>query len=232
MNETDLPERRPMPEALRDRIWDQIEPRLDTPDTDHRFRSLRAPLAVAASVIVVALGVVLALPALRGHNGVGTAAGGNAPDALVNECVHTAPTISDPANWRAGARLDLDATHAFLVIRDDTAAAVCVVEQGKGTGLIGDEAFTGVYGKLSAVRPFDYLTSMNYPAESIHFGIAASDVIGVSLVAPDNSTSPGIVADGTFIVRSRVGENSNEPTTNFVDATLASGRHVQEPLRN
>jgi hypothetical protein len=53
----------------------------------------------------------------------------------------------------------------------------------------------------------------------------------VSLIGPDNSVSTGVVGDGTFIVRDDIGENSGQPTTNYVRATLNNGQTVQGPLR-
>ena len=230
MNETrDLPERRPMPEALRDRLWDEeIEPQLE-PKGFGRFKGIRAPLAVAAAVVLLAVGVVFALPYLRGRS-VEVAAG---PDSeLVRECVQAGWGASYGGPWRAGARLDLDATHGFLVIRNDRTAAACVIDNGKGTGIIGGTVDpVDLYGKLNAARPFDYLTSMNYTKESVHFGIASADVVTVSLVASNNSSTPGVVRDGTFIVRTAVPENSNQTSTNYVEALLANGKTVSGPLR-
>lgn len=227
MNEIDdLPEKQPMPAALRDRIWAEIEPQLEPPAS--RFRTLRAPLAAAAAVLVLALGVVVALPLLRGHD-LQVAAG---PDAqLVKQCLQAGDTVPDGETWRAGARLDLDPDHGYLMVRSDTAAGVCVIENGRGAGLIGSEAFDGRYGRLTAARPFDYLTSDNLDTESIHFGIVAGNVVTLSLFSPDNVTTPGVVRDGTFIVRTKIPEQSQQPTTNYVKVTLADGRTVTGPLR-
>ncbi|GAA3435957.1 hypothetical protein [Kutzneria kofuensis] len=228
MNEIpELPERRRMPEALRDRMWAEIEPRLEAPS---RFKAMRAPLAVAASVVVLALGVVFALPLLRGRDA--TPAAGGSEAQLVQQCLAAASNVPNAGRWRPGARLNLDADHGFLMIRDDKTAAACVIENGKATGVIGNEiGQDDRYGKLTPGRPFDYLTSMNYETESIHFGIAAADVAAVVLVAPDNSDSPGVLRDGTFIVRTKVPENSNQVTTNYVRATLTNGHDVTGPLR-
>jgi len=219
----DIPERREMPEALRERLWaEDIEPQLAP---RHR---MRAPLAVAASVVVLAVLVAIGLTQLRG-NDTNVASG---QSQLVKECVRSTPNMPDPTSWRAGARYDLNSQLGFLVIRNSRTAAACVIENGKGTGVIGGPPdSTDRYAQLTPERPFDYLTSMNYPKESVHFGIATGDVIGLSLVGPDNSVSPGVVADGTFIVRDTIGENSGQPTTNYVRATLANGKTVQGPLR-
>ena len=229
MNEsTDLPEKRPMPEALRDRLWEDIEPQLEPPES--RFRSMRAPLAVAASVVVLAAAVAITFSQLRGQD-VGVAAG---PDSqLVKECVqadHDVPTSG--GSWRSGARIDLDSKNGFVAIRNDQFAAVCVIQNGKGVGIMGGDVSTGhVYANLTAARPFDYLGSMNYPDESIHFGIAADNVAAVSVVGPDNVELPATLRNGTFVVRSKIGENSDQTTTNYVRATMADGHVVGGPFR-
>lgn len=228
MKETaDLPEQQPMPADLQDRIWAGIEPRLGP--TASRFRTLRAPLAAAASVVAATLGIASALPLSPGHD-VQVAAG---PDAqVVEQCVQAGGDTLDPGTWRAGARLDLDSSRSYLVIRTDTAAAVCIITSGQGTGLVGGIARNDPYSELTAARPFDYLMSDNLATESIHFGITAGDVATVSLIGPDNSSSPGVVRDGTFIVRTKIAEDSSRPTTNHLSATLANGHTVQGPLRS
>ncbi|MFC0548270.1 hypothetical protein [Kutzneria chonburiensis] len=223
----DIPKRREMPEALRERLWtEDIEPQLAP---RHRFGSMRAPLAVAASVVVLAALVAIGFTQLRGTD-TNVASG---QSQLVKDCVRTTRNMPDPTSWRAAARYDLSSQLGFVVIRNSRTAAACVIENGKATGVIGGApGSTDLYGQLTPERPFDYLTSMNYPKESIHFGITTDDVVGLSLIGPDNSVSPGVVADGTFIVRDPIGENSGQPTTNYVRATLANGQTVQGPLRN
>jgi hypothetical protein len=223
----DIPERREMPEALRERLWAQdIEPQLAD---KHRFGSMRAPLAVAASVVVLAALAAIGFTQLRGADA--PVASGQSP--LVKACVGSARTMPDPGSWRAGARLDINSQLAFVVIRNSRTAAACTIENGKATGIIGGGVdATDLYVQLTPERPFDYLTSMNYAKESVHFGISTDDVAAVSLIGPDNSVSPGVVADGTFIVLDKIGENSGQPSTNYVRATLNNGQTVQGPLRN
>jgi hypothetical protein len=222
----DIPKRREMPEALRERLWSEdIEPQL-TPR--HRLGSMRAPLAVAASVIVLAALVAIGFTQLRGTDA--NVAAGQAQ--LVKECVRSARNMPDPTSWRAGARYDLNSQLGFLVIRNSRTAAACVIENGKASGVVGGPPdATDLYAALTPERPFDYLTSMNYPKESVHFGVATDDVVAVSLVGPDSSVSPGVVRDGTFIVRDDVPENSGQPSTNYVRATLNNGHTVQGTLR-
>jgi hypothetical protein len=222
----DIPERREMPEALRERLWAQdIEPQLAD---KHWFGSMRAPLAVAASVVVLAALVAVGFSQLRG----GDANVASGQSQLVKECVRSARNMPDPGGWRAGARYDLNPQLGFLVIRNSRSAAACVIENGRGTGIVGGAPdSTDLYAGLTPERPFDYLTSMNYLKESVHFGIATDDVVAVSLIGPDNSVSTGVVGDGTFIVRDDIGENSGQPSTNYVRATLNNGQTVQGPLR-
>ena len=221
----DLPERREMPEALRDRLWaEDIEPELV-----EKRRSLRAPLAVAASVVVLAAVAAVGFAQLRGRD-VDVASG---QSQLVKECVRNGHNMPDPTSWRAGARLDLSPGQGYLIIRNARSAAACVIENGKGTGIIGGAVdSTDLYAALTPERPFDYLTSMNFDHESVHFGITTDDVVAVSLLGPDNSVAPGVVGDGTFIVRTAIGEDSNQPSTNYVKATLNNGHVIQGPLRH
>jgi len=220
----DIPKRREMPEALRERLWaEEIEPQLTS-----RRHPMRAPLAVAASVVVLVALLAVGFTQLRG-NDVNVASG---QSQLVKDCVRNAHSMPDPTSWRAGARYDLNPQLGFLVIRNSRYAAACIIENGKGTGIIGGTPdLTDRYATLTPERPFDYLTSMNYTKEHVHFGVATDDVVAISLIGPDNSVSQGVVADGTFIVRDNIGENSNQPSTNYVRATLANGQTVQGPLR-
>ncbi|MFD2420261.1 hypothetical protein [Amycolatopsis pigmentata] len=234
MNEgADLPKRRPMPDGLRDRLWAEIEPQLGTRTPDSRVRTMRAPLAVAASVVVLAAGVAIALPQLRGqgHDDATIAVGSAGDVRLVDECLKT----DRPGRWRAGARIDLDAESGFLVLRNDEYAAVCVLKNGKPTGLDATGVATNHgYGELTAARPWDYFDSWNndYPVtESVHFGIATDDVIAVSLIGPDKSVTPAVLRNGTFLARTKFAESTGEPTTNHVRATLKNGQVIEGPFR-
>lgn len=233
----DLPERRTMPDGLRERLWAEIEPRLGTRTPDSRFRTMRAPLAVAASVIVLAGAGAIALPQLRGHghgqdDDVTIAAGSPGDVRLVDECLKT----DRPGRWRAGVRIDIDAEKGFLVIRNDEYAAVCVLENGKGTGLdAAGVATSHGYDGLTAARPFDYIDSWNNDdpvTESVHFGITTDDVTAVSLIGPDNSVTAAVVRDGTFLARTKFPESSGEASTNHIRAALKNGQVIQGPLRH
>lgn len=229
MNETaDLPERRPMPEGLRDRLWADIEPQLA--GSDHRFRKFRAPLAVAAAVIALAVGVVFALPALRDRDTV-AAAGSPGDMAMVNDCIDSSYETMPSGRWSLGARLDLDSSHGFVVIRSDEYAAICILTDGHPTGIMGGVSTRHTYGNLTPARPWDYLSSDNFPTESIHFGIAANNVAALSMVGPDQSVTPTILKNGTFVVRTRFAESSGQYTSNRVKATLDSGQEIDGPFR-
>ncbi|MFI9380769.1 hypothetical protein [Kutzneria sp. NPDC052558] len=230
MNETaDLPEQRPMPEGLRDRLWaEDIEPHLGSqPSRSHPWR---VPLTAAAAVVALAAGVVFAVPLFRDSGA--TAASG--PDmALVNACIHTPYTKLPPGAYRAAARLDLDATTGYLVIRDDEYAAICDLTNGIPTRSLGSVIGTHhTYANLTASRPWDYLSSDNRSTESVHFGIAAPNVAKVVLIGPDGSQTPTVLKDGTFIARTKFAEDSGNYTSNRIKATLDTGQEIEGPFRS
>jgi hypothetical protein len=224
----ELPERRRMPEALRDRMWAELEPQLAAEAPASRFRSMRAPLAVAASVVVLALAALFVIPQLRGSQ-LGTASGGDAQ--IARQCAYADGGLPDPTSWRPAARIDLDADTGFLAIRNSVSAAVCDIEKGRGAGIMGGPSAREDYSKLTAAHPYRYLTSMNYTHDSIHFGITAGNVTAVDLIGPDNSVRPAVLRDGVFIVRTPIGEDSNQPSTNSVRVTLNTGKVLVGPLR-
>ncbi|MFC0437115.1 hypothetical protein [Kutzneria buriramensis] len=195
---------------------------------------LTMALSAAAAIGLLAAGSGIALAADPG-TGTTIAATGDAKTA--QECVQADGHVPDPTTWRPAARITVDARHGFLVIRNDKLAAICTVEDGHGTGIMGGVETRHVYGKLTAARPFDYLSSMNYladkthPAESIHFGITTADVKSVSLVGPDKSVRDADVKDGTFVVRTPFGEDSDQATTNHVRVTLTNGQVITGPFR-
>jgi hypothetical protein len=191
-------------------------------------KKLTMALSAAAAIGLLAAGSGIALAA----NPVASTAVAATGDAkTAQECVQADGTVPDPATWRPAAKITVDAHHGFLVIRNDKQAAICIVHDGHGTGIMGGVETRHVYGNLTAARPFDYLSSMNYPGESIHFGITTGDVKSVSLVGPDNSVRAADVKDGAFVVRTPFAEDSNQPTTNHVRVTLTNGRTVTGPFR-
>lgn len=237
---TGLPERRRMPEGLRDRLWAEIEPRLDALASDARSRrTMRAPLAVAASVIVLAAGLAIALPQLRGHDQGDRVTAGSASDArLVEQCIEVSHSSLRPGDWRAGARIDLPSGRDFLVIRNDTYAAVCGIDGGRILGLAevpGKGTTAPTYEQLSAARPFDLIDRSPWPLQSpdtgtVYFGIATSDVIAVSIIGPDNSVTPAVLRDGTFAATNRYG-GVNGTTLNRVRVTFKDGQVTERSFR-
>ena len=204
-------------------------------------KKLTLSLSIAAAAAVIAVGGAVAFASVPGASPAAVGSQGSTQVAppwaksgdgkIAWDCVQ-AGHVAEPASWRPGARIDIDAATGFLVIRNDKSAAVCVIENGKGVGIMGgDVSTTHVYGKLTAARPFDYLSSMNYEHESVHFGIASKDVTAVSLVAPDKTVTPATLKDGTFIAKVKDGEDSSAPTTNHVRATLSTGKVIEGPFR-
>ena len=204
-------------------------------------KKLTLALSIAAAAAAIAVGGAVAFASVPGASPAAVGTQGSTQVAppwaksgdgkIAWDCVQ-AGHLADPAGWRPGARIDVDVNSGFLVIRNDKSAAVCVIEGGKGTGIMGgDVSTTHVYGNLTATRPFDYLTSMNYEHDSVHFGIASKDVTAVSLVGPDKSVTAATLKDGTFIARVKAGEDSTESTTNHVRATLDNGKVVEGPFR-
>ena len=203
-------------------------------------KKLTLTLSAAAAIGVLAAGGAAAFatvptsgPEVKPAAATAPAPAADPVDAkIAKECVQADQHVPDPASWRPAARLDVDAQHGFLAIRNDKLAAVCVIENGHGTGIMGGVGTNHNYGKLTDRRPFDYLDAMNYPdGQTVQFGIATGDVAKVSLIGPDGSATPTVLKDGTFIAKTKFGEDSNQPTTNHVRATLANGSVVDGPFR-
>ncbi|GAA2693510.1 hypothetical protein GCM10010428_71780 [Actinosynnema pretiosum subsp. pretiosum] len=235
----DLPEPRPMPEALADGIWAAVEPGLDL-DLDRpgeRSRRWRAPLAVAASVAALTLGVVQGLPGAEAPPEVRVAryeVAAGPRSGLVGECLEAAGALPEgfwregrPAEgpWRAGVQVENEAGDTFLVIRSDVRAGVCLIQHGRAAAVLGGD-FLGqrTYPGLTAERPFGSLTSMNKREdENIHFGFTSDEVTGVSLIGAGGGSSPATVVDGTFAVKNQFPEDRAPHSTNTVVATLSGG---------
>jgi hypothetical protein len=205
-------------------------------------KKLTIALAAASAVAALAVGGAVAFAAIPGsapaHSGspaiLRAAPEGSDPGdvQIAKDCLAATPNGPDLGSWYPGAKIDTGAGNGFLMIRNDRTAAVCVIEKGKGAGVMGADFDTRhVYGKLTAQRPFDYLTSMNYQTASIHFGIASDNVAGVSLVGPDKSVTGGVLKNGTFIVKTTVAEDSGQGTTNHVRAILNNGQVIDGPFR-
>ncbi|GAA0649896.1 hypothetical protein GCM10010174_86770 [Kutzneria viridogrisea] len=161
---------------------------------------------------------------------------------LARDCVQATIArgvdVPEPGSWRPAAKMDVDTPHGVLIIRNAKAAVVCLIDNGKATGIMAaDSHFDGstgqrhTYRKLTASRPFDYFDALNNSTESIQFGIASDGVTAVKLVAPDGSETAAVVKEGTFIAKTKYAEDSNQATTNHVRATLTDGTVIEGPLR-
>ncbi|RJQ80345.1 hypothetical protein D5S17_07705 [Pseudonocardiaceae bacterium YIM PH 21723] len=187
------------------------------------------PLLIAAAVTLAA-GTAVAVTAPSAATGTVNATVPVQSDDQVTQCL-TGQDVPNPGEWRAAAKIDADAPTGFLVIRTDKTAAVCVLENGKGTGLMGGYS-KDLYGKLTPERPFSWFNAMNYEDHSVQFGITTPDVATVSLIGPDGSATPAVQpTDGTFIVKTPFAENSNDPSTNKVRVTLRDGKVIEGPFR-
>ncbi|MFL6145152.1 MAG: hypothetical protein ACJ72N_25220 [Labedaea sp.] len=252
-NNLNLPSDRPMPEHLREDIWNRLAPELAAAPAGRPRRSAGLPLSVAAVVGVLVVGGVVAFGPVRDSGPVrdpGPAGSGSphvippadpADVKLAKDCVHatiaSGVVVPYPDSWRPAAKIDADTPNGFLVIRNDNAAAVCTVSDGTTRGIMGPDfamlAGRGRhrYANLTNTRPFDYFTAWNTgDNSSIQFGIATDEVIAVSLVGQDNSATPAVVRDGTFAAKIGNGETCGSPTSNLVRATLKNGHVIEGPL--
>lgn len=248
-NNLDLPADRPMPDALQEGMWTRLMPELAAAQAGRHRRSRSLPVSVAAAVGVLVVGGVLMFGPLRDSGPVGSGSRHVVPAAdpadvkLAKDCVQA--TIAsgvawpDPDSWRPGAKLDTDTPRGFLVIRNDKAAAVCMVSGGTTSGILAaDGAWVEGrarhnYANLTATRPFDYFSGWNESSpsyQSIQFGIATDDVIAVSLVGQNNSETPAVLRDGTFAAKIENREYCGPSTSNQVRATLGNGQIIEGPL--
>ncbi|MEU4518865.1 hypothetical protein AB0F52_09110 [Amycolatopsis sp. NPDC024027] len=251
-NDFDLPPDRPMPDHLRDALWGRVMPELAVP----RRRTASAPVTVAAAVGVLAVGAAAVFGPVRdtGRNstavpvGTGSEAPAQAQPApdpgdvkLVRNCVNATLAygiaVPDRESWRPAAKIDTDTPHGFLVIRNDKAAAVCIIDDGKAVGMMGAdvEEMAGRrigYAKLTAERPFNCFTGiagLNEP--TFRFGIVTDDVTAVSLVGPDNSVHPATVRDGTFAVKINDAGRIPGSTSYRARMSLKNGHDIEAPLQ-
>ncbi|MBE8517394.1 hypothetical protein ILP97_07725 [Amycolatopsis sp. H6(2020)] len=251
-NDFDLPADRPMPDHLRNALWEQVVPEL----AGQRRRKLGTPLTVAAAVGVLAVGAtVVSGPARdtgRGSAAVPVGTGSESrpqarpvPDPgdvkLVRDCVNATVAdgyaVPDRDSWRPAAKIDTDTPHGFLVIRNDTSAAVCIIDDGKAVGMMGAdvEGMAGRrygYAKLTAERPVNCFTGLSGPDEPTYeFGIVTDDVTAVSLLGPDNSVRPATLRDGTFAVK--IERDARDPvhSSDRARMTMKNGHVLEVPLR-
>jgi hypothetical protein len=246
----DLPPDRPMPEQLQDTLWARVMPELASP----RRRKPGAPLMAAAAVGVLAVGAAVVFGPVR--DGVSVDTGSQSPGQavqpvaptpdpaevkLVKDCVNATlaygTAVPDRDSWRPAAKIDTDTPHGFLVIRNDKAAAVCVINDGKATGMMGADVETMAgrrigYAKLTAEHPFNCFTGVSGLGEPTYlFGIVTNDVTAVSLLGPDESMHPATVHDGTFAVKIDDGGRVPRNVDYRVRASLKNGHVIDAPLK-
>jgi hypothetical protein len=240
-----------MPDALQDDLWIRLAPQLAATQAGRRRRSRALPVSVAAAVAVLIVGGVVIYGPLRDSGPAGSGSAHVVPPAdpadvkQAKDCVQA--TIAsgvawpDPDSWRPAAKIDTDTPNGFLVIRNDKAAAVCLVNNGTTSGIMAaDGAWVAgrarhSYANLTAARPFDYFSAWNRDSptgvsQSIQFGIATDDVIAVSLVGSDNTVTPAVLRDGTFAAKINNGEYCGASNSNRVLATLSNGQVIEGPL--
>ncbi|WP_037309491.1 hypothetical protein [Amycolatopsis orientalis] len=253
-NDFDLPPDRPMPDHLRNALWNRIVPDLAAPAGGARLKKVGKPLAVAAVVVGLAAGAAVVFAPVRdaGPSSVPAPAGpGSGSPArhmpsspedveLARECIADPISyglaVPEPDSWWPAVKIDTDTPQGFLVIRNEKAAAVCILSGGKvrmmGADVEEMAGRRGGYAKLTPEFPCHEFTSIGGGGGPTSlFGIASDDVTAVSLVGPDNSTIPASLRDGTFAVTvndARV----NDPHGGFrYRATLKNG-HVIDVSRN
>ena len=250
IDDIDLPPDRPMPQHLQDTLWGRVIPKLEV----QRRGKPAAPLMAAAAVGVLAVGAAVVFGPAQDGVSVGTgsqspgqAAQPVAPPAdpgdakLVRDCVNATLAygiaVPDRDSWRPAAKIDTDTPHGFLVIRNDKAAAVCIVDDGKAVGMMGADVEqmagrrTG-YAELTAERPFNCFTGVSGLGEPTYqFGIVTNDVTAVSLRGPGTSVTPATVHNGTFAVKINDGGRAPRNAGYRVRVSLKNGHVIDAPLQ-
>ncbi|WP_116200673.1 hypothetical protein [Amycolatopsis circi] len=214
-----LPPDRPMPDLLKEAMWNRLAPGLRA----RRRRKLGFPLAVASGVGALALGATMVFsPVHDASPELTRVPAGAKPDTgdarLLKACLDSAPAfgvaLPDRGSWRSTLKIDQDAERGYLVIRNASLAAVCVLYHGQGSGLYDQnsglmvtDAKNWIHGResyayLNATRPICGFTSVTNPHRpSVVFGVATPDVAKVELYGPDDSMTPALLNDGTFVVK-------------------------------
>ncbi|SFR29203.1 hypothetical protein SAMN04488564_117127 [Lentzea waywayandensis] len=251
----DLPADRPMPVELQEHLWNRLRPQVAATLTGRRRRSAVLPLSAAAAVGLLVVGGVLVLgqdDAPRRTIPASDPADVQLAHDCVTATVASGVEVPDPGSWTPGVKIDADtgsgngaAWPEFLMIRNDRAAALCLVAGSSTGGITGADvaAMEGrgrhSYATLTAARPFDYLDAWNFlDGTSIQFGITTEDVVAVSVVWQDGNVTPALLHDGTFAVKIDRGEMCGRPghisatpvASNVVRVTLGDGQVVEGPL--
>ncbi|MGW7532116.1 hypothetical protein [Amycolatopsis sp. NPDC054798] len=235
-----LPPERPMPDLLKESMWNRLAPGLRA----RRCRNLGLPLAVASGVGALALGATLVFSPVRdaGLESAPVPAGAapGAEDAgQLKSCVDSAPsfgvTLPDPGSWRSTLKIDQDSERGYLVLRNATLAAVCVLRHGRVSGLMVADSGEGPggregYSDLSSTRPVCGFSSIVNPREpSVVFGVATADVVDVAMLGPGDSVTPAVLNDGTFAVKYLEGSSPQDDSHRKFRVTMRDGTFREFP---
>jgi hypothetical protein len=249
IDEFDLPTDRPMPEHMQDALWSRLTPELASSPPERRSK----PAAIAVAVGVLAVATVTVTGLLHGVGPITTpisagsrpVPGTPLPDPgdvrLTKDCVANTRSygiaVPVPDSWRPGATIDADAADGFMVIRNDTAAAVCGIAHGKASSMMGADVDTMTgkrqsYAKLTDEHPFAVFTGVGGADEPTRkFGIATADVAAVSVVGPGGSRIRATLRDGTFAVRiDGLRATDPDPDRFHLEAVMKNGSVVEGPL--
>lgn len=245
-DDLNLPPERPMPDLLKESMWNRLVPELRA----RRRRKLGLPLAVAAGVGGLALGAALVFSPVHDASPgvtrvpVGAKLGTSDARAL-KACLDSSPSfgvaLSDPGSWRSTLRVDQDAERGYLVIRNASLAAVCVLDHGQGSdrnsGLMVTDNRDWVHGResyafLNAARPICGFSSVVNPRQpSVVFGVASPDVAKVELYGPDDAMTPALLKDGTFVVKFVEGDSPHDDYSRKFRVTMRDGQVRDVPGR-
>ncbi|WP_409183806.1 hypothetical protein F9C11_05435 [Amycolatopsis sp. VS8301801F10] len=248
-DELNLPPDRPMPDLLKEAMWNRLVPEL----RGQRHRKPGLPLAVAAGVGALALGATLVFSPVHDTSpDVTRFPAGAKPDAgdarLFKSCLDSAPSfgveLPDRESWRATFKVDQDARRGYLVLRNASLAAVCVLYRSQDSGdydrnygLMVTDARNWTHGResyayLSATRPICGFTSSVNPGQpSVVFGVASPDVAKVELHGPGGSMTPASLNDGTFVVKFVAGTFPQDDYSRTFRVTMRDGQVHDFPGR-
>ncbi|MBB1156845.1 hypothetical protein [Amycolatopsis dendrobii] len=248
-DDLNLPPDRQMPDLLKESMWNRLVPEL----RGRRRRRPGLPLAVAAGVGALALGATLVFsPVHDASSDLTRLPAGAKPDAgdarLFKSCLDSAPsfgvTLPDRDTWRATLKVDQDAQRGYLVIRNASLAAVCILYRSqasvgydRNSGLMVTDTRNWTHGRegyasLSATRPICGFTSIVNPYEpSVVFGVASPDVAKVELYGPDDLLIPALLNDGTFVVKFVEGSSPRDDYSRKFRVTMRDGQVHDFPGR-
>ncbi|GAA1034585.1 MULTISPECIES: hypothetical protein [Amycolatopsis] len=240
-DDLNLPPDRPMPDLLKEAMWNRLAPGLRA----RRRRRLGLPLAVASGVGALALGATLVFsPVHDAGTDLTRVPAGAKPDAgdaqLFKACLDSAPdlgvSLADPDSLRLTLKVDQGAERSYLVGRNATLAAVCVLRDGQNAGpyrpysglmVTDDRDWTHGregYAYLSATRPIcGFASATNAYRPSVVFGVATPDVAKVEMYGPDDSMTPAVLKDGIFVVKFVEGGSPRDDYSRKFRVTMRDG---------